>query len=141
MTEARAQALMPRKKKSSLEASAATADIRRALLMGPRLQEGLVSEVEAVVGAAVASPRPMARTTAEQVAQAGPDTSCSFGLLDMERYAVIQEADNIVRTIVAVAPDQAWHCDDNCFPVLLNAGENCDMGWTYYADETPRFVP
>jgi hypothetical protein len=59
----------------------------------------------------------------------------------MERYALIQEEDNIVRTIVAVAPDQAWHCDDDCFQILLNPGEDCDMGWLYRAEDTPRFVP
>jgi hypothetical protein len=58
----------------------------------------------------------------------------------MERYALIQEADNIVRTIVAVHPSQAWHCDDDCFYVLLNDEEQCDMGWTFVAGTSPRFT-
>jgi hypothetical protein len=59
----------------------------------------------------------------------------------MELYALVQEADNIVRTIVAVAPDQAWHCDDDCFPVLLNSGEACEMDWRYEPGMQPRFKP
>lgn len=59
----------------------------------------------------------------------------------MERYAIVQQSDSIVRTIVQVAPDQAWHCDDDCFSVMLEIGEACDMGWGYKQNETPRFVP
>lgn len=58
----------------------------------------------------------------------------------MERYAVIQEADNIVRTIVAVAHGRSWHCDDGCFSVLLTDGEDCDMGWTFVVGASPRFT-
>lgn len=59
----------------------------------------------------------------------------------MERYAVVQQSDSIVRTIVQVVPGQEWHCDDDCDPVLLAGGEDCDMGWLYRAGESPRFMP
>lgn len=59
----------------------------------------------------------------------------------MERYAIVQQSDSIVRTIVQVAPDQAWHCDDDCDPVKLEPGEACDMGWIFAEGASPRFSP
>jgi hypothetical protein len=59
----------------------------------------------------------------------------------MERYALVQQVDSIVKTVVAPSPGMSWHCDDDCFPVLLNTGEACEMGWQYEPGMQPRFAP